>query len=131
MSDGGHDYQTVCAASGEPLIADMTPGSDGIPDPEDHPHFLDHHDYQHEHTQTKWPWLIKVLTGEPFHRSAWEVSVNYVFRVWPRSKHINKLWQLHKEKRELRKSYLDHWNSTIDRTGTGRPVDAIITCAVG
>ncbi|KDQ55801.1 hypothetical protein JAAARDRAFT_37227 [Jaapia argillacea MUCL 33604] len=36
------------------------------------------------------------------------------------------LWQLHKRKRELRKEYLDHWEKTVDITGTGRPVDAII-----
>lgn len=36
------------------------------------------------------------------------------------------LWQLHAERRRLQKGYLDHWNSTITRTGTGRPVDAII-----
>ncbi|KAF4583552.1 hypothetical protein EYR38_002304 [Pleurotus pulmonarius] len=42
----------------------------------------------------------------------------------------NALWQLHKEKRELRKSHLDHWESTIADTGTGRPVDAIISPAV-
>lgn len=40
------------------------------------------------------------------------------------------LWQLHKEKRELRKSYLDHWEATVSQTGTGRPVDAIISPAV-
>lgn len=40
------------------------------------------------------------------------------------------LWQLHKEKRELRKSHLDYWESTIADTGTGRPVDAIISPAV-
>jgi amidase len=37
------------------------------------------------------------------------------------------LWQLHKKKRELRKDYLDHWQATISLTGTGRPVDAIIS----
>lgn len=37
------------------------------------------------------------------------------------------LWQLHKEKRELRKSHLEHWKRTSGRTGTGRPVDAIIS----
>jgi amidase len=37
---------------------------------------------------------------------------------------------LHKEKRELRKSHLDHWEATKSRTGTGRPVDAIISPAV-
>ncbi|KAF4564834.1 hypothetical protein EYR36_002774 [Pleurotus pulmonarius] len=42
----------------------------------------------------------------------------------------NALWQLHKEKRELRKSHLDYWESTIADTGTGRPVDAIISPAV-
>lgn len=41
-----------------------------------------------------------------------------------------KLWQLHKEKRELRKSYLDHWQATVSQTGTGRPVDGIISPAV-
>jgi amidase len=37
------------------------------------------------------------------------------------------LWQLHKERRDLRKEYLDHWESTVQATGTGRPVDAIIS----
>lgn len=36
------------------------------------------------------------------------------------------LWQLHKERRELRQSYFEHWNATNNVTGTGRPVDAII-----
>ncbi|TCD71499.1 hypothetical protein EIP91_008880 [Steccherinum ochraceum] len=36
------------------------------------------------------------------------------------------LWQLHKERRELRQAYFDHWNGTKNVTGTGRPVDAII-----
>ncbi|KAI0761173.1 general amidase [Trametes elegans] len=39
------------------------------------------------------------------------------------------LWQLHREKRALRKSHLDHWEATAVRTGTGRPVDAIISPA--
>ncbi|KAF2149438.1 amidase [Myriangium duriaei CBS 260.36] len=30
------------------------------------------------------------------------------------------------EKRELQKAYMEYWNSTVDITGTGRPVDAII-----
>ncbi|KAF9461721.1 general amidase [Collybia nuda] len=37
------------------------------------------------------------------------------------------LWKLHREKRELRKSHLEHWKKTVERTGTGRPVDAIIS----
>ncbi|CCO33203.1 hypothetical protein BN14_07276 [Rhizoctonia solani AG-1 IB] len=40
------------------------------------------------------------------------------------------LWQLHKEKRELRKEYLDHWQATASKTTTGRPVDAVISPAV-
>ncbi|KAJ7175978.1 general amidase [Mycena filopes] len=56
--------------------------------------------------------LVKGLVGEPYHRTAHE------------------LWQLHAEKRELRKSHLDHWRATKSRTGTGRPVDAIISPAV-
>ncbi|KLO17536.1 general amidase [Schizopora paradoxa] len=46
-----------------------------------------------------------------------------------RSHTAYELWQLHKEKRILRKSYLDHWEATVDETGTGRPVDAIISPA--
>ncbi|KAG6863531.1 hypothetical protein C0993_011189 [Termitomyces sp. T159_Od127] len=37
------------------------------------------------------------------------------------------LWQLHKKKRDLRQSYLEHWLATVGETGTGRPVDAIIS----
>jgi amidase len=37
------------------------------------------------------------------------------------------LWQVQKRKLGLRQEYLDHWNSTVTLTGTGRPVDAIIS----
>lgn len=37
------------------------------------------------------------------------------------------LWKLHAERRTLQKEYLDHWNRTAEKTGTGRPVDAIIS----
>lgn len=40
-----------------------------------------------------------------------------------------RLWQLHKRKAELRKEYLDLWEKTVQDTGTGRPVDAIIAPA--
>lgn len=40
-----------------------------------------------------------------------------------------KLWQVQKERLKLRKEYLDHWEATTSLTGTGRPVDAIITPA--
>jgi hypothetical protein len=29
------------------------------------------------------------------------------------------LWQVHKERLNLRKQYLDHWNATANSTGTG------------
>ncbi|THH06919.1 hypothetical protein EW145_g3745 [Phellinidium pouzarii] len=37
------------------------------------------------------------------------------------------LWQLQKKRTELRKAHLDLWESTASLTGTGRPVDAIIS----
>jgi hypothetical protein len=36
------------------------------------------------------------------------------------------LWQVQKTRIDLRKEYLDHWEATASKTGTGRPVDAII-----
>ncbi|THV07614.1 general amidase [Dendrothele bispora CBS 962.96] len=37
------------------------------------------------------------------------------------------LWQIQKKKRDLREEYLRHWEATVEITGTGRPVDAIIS----
>ena len=31
------------------------------------------------------------------------------------------------QKRQFQKEYMEHWNSTASLTGTGRPVDAIIS----
>ncbi|KAG5645708.1 hypothetical protein DXG03_005403 [Asterophora parasitica] len=39
----------------------------------------------------------------------------------------HELWQLHETKRDLRQKYLEHWLATESETGTGRPVDAIIS----
>lgn len=50
-----------------------------------------------------------------------------VFRQTAQSVSAYQLWQLHKEKRELRQEYLNHWQKTVQETGTGRPVDAIIS----
>ena len=36
------------------------------------------------------------------------------------------LWQVQKKRTTLREEYLAHWRATAERTGTGRPVDAII-----
>jgi amidase len=52
------------------------------------------------------------------------------FRPVPTGASAYELWQVHKRKRELRQEYLDYWNATVAVTGTGRPVDAIISpCA--
>lgn len=37
------------------------------------------------------------------------------------------LWQVQKKRAEMRKEHLDLWESTKSLTGTGRPVDAIIS----
>ncbi|KAI0695526.1 general amidase [Cytidiella melzeri] len=37
------------------------------------------------------------------------------------------LWKLHLEKRTFRQEYLEQWNATSTMTGTGRPMDAIIS----
>lgn len=37
------------------------------------------------------------------------------------------LWQIQKQRTEMRKEHLDLWESTVEVTGTGRPVDAIIS----
>jgi len=36
------------------------------------------------------------------------------------------LWKLHIERRGMRKEYFEMWEKTVEKTGTGRPVDAII-----
>jgi len=37
------------------------------------------------------------------------------------------LWQVQKRKRDLRQEHLALWEETVSQTGTGRPVDAIIS----
>lgn len=39
---------------------------------------------------------------------------------------VSELAALNVEKREYQKSYMEYWNSTVDITGTGRPVDGLI-----
>ncbi|KIK68785.1 hypothetical protein GYMLUDRAFT_1009097 [Collybiopsis luxurians FD-317 M1] len=65
------------------------------------------------------PLIVSMLPNEGAHETTLEER--FVQRL---------LWNLHKEKRELRKSHLDHWEATVSRTGTGRPIDAIISPAV-
>lgn len=52
------------------------------------------------------------------------------FRPPPNGISSYELWQVQKKKRDIRQEYLDYWNATAAETGTGRPVDAIISpCA--
>ena len=44
-----------------------------------------------------------------------------------KKKNAYELWQIHKHKRALRKEYLDRWQASKATTGTGRPIDAIIS----
>lgn len=77
------------------------------------------------------------LSGEPLIQSmsptvdahAYALDEPFARTVVGERRHLSayELWQLHKEKRALRKSHLDHWEATAARTGTGRAVDAIIS----
>ncbi|KAG9001108.1 hypothetical protein FRB90_011681 [Tulasnella sp. 427] len=98
-ADGGEDYRTICSITGEPVLQTMMPNAEQS-DPhhpwDPHPTFLDE------------PFTITLRNAGQGAVSAYE------------------LWKLHKRKTELRKQYLDHWENTKKRTGTGRPVDAIL-----
>lgn len=120
VADGNHDYTTECAKSGEPLIRTMVPSEE---------------EEAAEGYEFEPPYpFVKALVGDPpEHVKAYEVCNVYL----DITRHANpltpiclKLWRLHEEKRELRKSHLDHWQSTVSRTGTGRPIDAIVSPAV-
>ncbi|KAG5638583.1 hypothetical protein H0H81_011803 [Sphagnurus paluster] len=56
--------------------------------------------------------FVKTLVGEASHLTAYD------------------LWQLQKEKRDLRKSHLDHWERTVTRTGTGRGCHHLARCRI-
>jgi amidase len=36
------------------------------------------------------------------------------------------LWQLHKKKLAIREAYLKAWNATVEKTKTGRSIDALL-----
>lgn len=40
---------------------------------------------------------------------------------------VFELWQYQKKKLALRQEYLDRWNDSVNVTGTGRPVDGLIS----
>jgi len=85
-ADGGEDFQTDAAPTGEPVLNNMLPNTD------------------------------EVVYEPPAYRAKGK-------------KDAYELWQLHKRKRILRKQYLDRWQATQSITGTGRPMDAIISPA--
>jgi amidase len=72
---------------------------------------------------------VAALTGEPVIAS---MNLDQEI-VTPGFDHANiplsayQLWQLQKKKRDLREEYLQLWKDTINATGTGRAVDAIIS----
>lgn len=73
---------------------------------------------------------VTSVTGEPVINSmkvtAEEVDLDVNEFLPPGSVSAYQLWQIQKEKRDLRQEYLENWNNTVRETGTGRPVDAII-----
>ncbi|KAF7347635.1 Amidase domain-containing protein [Mycena venus] len=66
-------------------------------------------------------------TGEPVIASMGLLQDELLSRLSPIGISAFELWKLHKIKRDLRQEYLKHWEETVSQTGTGRPVDAIIS----
>ncbi|KAF7303278.1 Amidase domain-containing protein [Mycena kentingensis (nom. inval.)] len=64
---------------------------------------------------------MTLITGEPGEEQPLE------FRPLEKGSSAYALWQVQKTKRDLRQKYLQHWEETVGQTGTGRPVDAIIS----
>ena len=62
------------------------------------------------------------LSGEPL---AAQVADIYGTGVTEQA-NASKIAALNIAKREFQKEYMEYWNSTVDLTGTGRPVDAFI-----
>jgi len=73
------------------------------------------------------------VTGEPvIDTMSLEISalpVTAKFRPTTEGISAYQLWQMQKRKRDLRQEYLAHLEATASKTGTDRPVDAIISPA--
>ncbi|RPD62973.1 general amidase [Lentinus tigrinus ALCF2SS1-6] len=70
-----------------------------------------------------------LTTGEPLiHSMEPDADPNVIpdFRIPRKPLSAYEIWQLNKERRELRKHLLDRWQATASSTGTGRPIDALI-----
>ncbi|KAG9017915.1 hypothetical protein FRB95_012773 [Tulasnella sp. JGI-2019a] len=101
MADGGEDFRTACAPTGEPLLQTMSPNGG---------HDVDHHPWDPHPTYMDEPLgLTASIRSKGKGRST-----------------AYELWGTHRRKREIQKRYLDHLEGTKAKTGTGRPVDAII-----
>lgn len=62
------------------------------------------------------------LSGEPIAK-----QVSQTYGQEPREQaNATKIAATNVAKREYQKEYMEYWNSTVEHTGTGRPVDAII-----
>ncbi|KIP02574.1 hypothetical protein PHLGIDRAFT_130680 [Phlebiopsis gigantea 11061_1 CR5-6] len=88
------------------------------------------HDYRTECAKSGEPLIMTMRPDEDAHHYPLDQPFCAVLRGDPVHLTAYELWQLHKEKRMLRKSHLDYWEATKAVTGTGRPVDAIIAPAV-
>ncbi|KAG7098972.1 hypothetical protein E1B28_000859 [Marasmius oreades] len=73
--------------------------------------------------------VVTAVTGEPIIRSMFPETVDTpsVHDYIGQGISAYQLWQVQKKRRDLREEYLRHWQDTITITGTGRPVDAIIS----
>ncbi|KAH7099778.1 general amidase [Auriculariales sp. MPI-PUGE-AT-0066] len=95
---GELDYQRDLAPTGEPLLDNMIPQDEPL-----------HKDISIEPTEMKEP--VDTKTAE----AATPVIDAY------------SLWRVHKRIEDIRIEFLDRWNDTLKTTGTGRPVDALIS----
>ncbi|KAI5116423.1 hypothetical protein M0805_001386 [Coniferiporia weirii] len=68
-------------------------------------------------------------SGEPLHKTMAPNGESVGIEWLPQGVRLSvyESWQLQNKKTEMRKKHLDLWESTTSLTGTGRPVDAIIT----
>ena len=77
---------------------------------------------------------VTSITGEPVINSMRiadeEIDIaENAFLPQSEATSVYMLWQYQKAKRDFRQQYLERWNATVQETGTGRPVDAIIAPA--
>ncbi|KAJ7897097.1 general amidase [Mycena olivaceomarginata] len=72
---------------------------------------------------------VVALSGEPVIESMGLVQPEKELLFRPTGSGISAfaLWQLQKKKRDLRQEHLNYWEDTASQTGTGRPVDVIIS----